>query len=200
MQSSLPRRTTLARLSLSVVLLSAALVVDGCDRSGNRYANRAYQTAAVKGRAAALAELQAEFTNGRLRLDDALTLALDRLDENQDCTAFAGAVLDLADGVTDESDKAGDYELFWMRVGRLAFKSADMAMSKGRLAEARALVFAKPDRWQTQAYWERYADHDALAAIILANNGEQAEAIRRLRSRVELKPPADEVLRRLEGK
>lgn len=90
-----------------------------------------------------------------------------------------------------------EFEIKWLRVGRLAYLAAEQASIAGRLADARSLVLSGPVRWQNEHYWRRYPDHDALAAIILAQSGERALAIQRLRSRPDLAPPADEVLAQL---
>jgi hypothetical protein len=81
-----------------------------------------------------------------------------------------------------------------MRVGGLAFKAAEEAHAKDRVAEAASLVFAGGARWQTDAYWNRQSHHDALAALILAKTGRRNEALSRLRSRADLQPPATLVL------
>ena len=127
--------------------------------------------------------------------------------------AFAGAVLDAgltlertvapqqgAGALASEHPLGGlgpEFEIKWLRVGRLAYTAAEQAQLAGRLADARSLILAGPARWQNEHYWRRYPDHDALAAIILAQSGERAQAIQRLRSRPDLAPPADEVLDQL---
>ena len=71
--------------------------------------------------------------------------------------------------------------------------AAEEAHAADRVPEAMTLVFAGPQRWQNQAYWERYSDHDGLAAIVLAKSGQVAVALERLRSRAELRGVALEV-------
>ncbi len=82
-------------------------------------------------------------------------------------------------------------------MGRLAFRAAEEAHAQGRIREAGTLVFAGPRRWQNESYWMRYSDHDALAAVILARNGDREAAIRRLRDRADLSGPALEVYQML---
>lgn len=120
---------------------------------------------------------------------------------------FATAVLDAGQVLElqpDAEDRLGgtnpEQEIAWWSVGRLAFNAASNLQLAGRTKDARAAVLAGPKRWQTDSYWNRFADHDALAAVIMAQNNETAEALKRLRSRPFLEPPADEVLRTLEGK
>lgn len=108
-----------------------------------------------------------------------------------DATACAGAVLDACTLLNAKLPRHDDTQIFWMRVGRLAFRAAEEAHAAGRLQESTTLVFAGPDRWQGEGYWYMYPDHDALAAVILAKSGRRNEALARLQNRVELKGPAE---------
>ena len=87
-------------------------------------------------------------------------------------------------------DKQVLNEFFWLRIGTLAGNAAAAARKAGDLPTARALVLAKPRRWQTEIYWRQCPAHDALASMILFENGEGSEALRRLNDRPDL---ADEV-------
>lgn len=125
-----------------------------------------------------------------------------------DAAMFTGAVLDAGkelESATDGSDRliggtSGEYELRWFRAGQLAARSASSAYRAGKADEALTLVLAGPSRWQNDAYWLRHPEHDALASMLLAQAGEREEAIRRLQSRSQLNPPADEVLKTLSGR
>ncbi len=194
------------------VTLGAAVVVGGagCSRSGGPLEGAAATAAAPGGgRTAAANEIAAAWRAKRATFEDAIELATSHIESaatgtpmsgqatatrSGDATAFAGAVLDALGIVRGELPKGADLTLFWMKVGRLAFRAAEEAHAAGRLAEAATLVEAGPRDWQTDAYWHLYPDHDALAAVIIAQNGDPMNAMRRLESRVELKGPAEEVL------
>jgi hypothetical protein len=62
------------------------------------------------------------------------------------------------------------------------------------------LVLAGPQRWQTEAYWQRCPNHDALASIVLDANGRRQEAVSRLADRPDLDGPALEVYEKLTGR
>lgn len=149
-------------------------------------------TPVATARATAAAAVLAEWNKG-LRFGDAIDLANDLLDKDPNATAFAGGVLDAIEQAGSAVGMGGEFEIFWMKVGRLACKAADTAMATNRLVEARTLVLAGSPRWQNDSYWRRYPDHDGLAAIVLAASGERDTALQRLRSREELESPAKEV-------
>jgi len=188
-----------------MVVIGVVAVLGGCKGAEERLpgiAMRASSGASAAGanvvalRATAAAELLRAFRDG-MKFGDAIDAAYDRLDSDPNATVFAGGVLDAIEQAGEAVGTGGEFEFFWMKVGRLACKSADVAMASSRLAEARALVLAGSRRWQHENYWSRYPDHDALAAAILAAAGERDEAVRRLRSRDELGSPAKEVLEQL---
>jgi hypothetical protein len=190
-----PRRLIVAA---ALVLLS---VVAGCKGPESRLPAIAAQAKAAvaapganvgAARAAAASALLAEWKNG-LSFGDAINLASDMLDNDPTATVFAGGVLDAIEQGGERVGLGGEFEIFWMKVGRLACKAGDVAMASNRLAEARALVLAGSQRWQNDSYWRRYPDHDALAAIVLAANGERDLALQRLRSREDLESPAKEI-------
>lgn len=159
----------------------------------------AYAKQATVNRTTATGGLIAAFKAGQISQDDALTLAIDKLQAGEDASAFGGAVLDMLSAVEGQLAQAAEFEIFWQRVGRLAFWSANTAYTHGRKDEALALVLAGPKRWQNEAYFLRYPDHDALVAILLAETGRKQEAITRLRDRSDLNGPAEEVYRKLTG-
>ena len=180
-----------------------ALVIAGtlvCSCEDKPTLLQAYAKQAATSRTTATGGLIAAFKAGQITADDAITLASDKLDAGEDATAFAGAVLDMLSAVEAQLPQKGEFEIFWRRVGRLAFWSAHTAYLNGRPDEAGALSLAGPKRWQNEAYWLRYGDHDALVAILMDESGHRELAIDRLRSRPDLSPEAQEVLDKLTGK
>ncbi|MFN0132013.1 MAG: hypothetical protein ACKVW3_05715 [Phycisphaerales bacterium] len=206
----MPRfQTRLSSLYIVALLASLALCLSGCD-SKVRPLKEAYAAASgAGGRAASSGVIIKAFDAKRITIGDAIDLAAAKLEEqeakpgnaaaNQQATALAGGVLDAASAVATRLPTSGEFELFWMKVGRLAFRAADEAVVAGRMDEARSLMLAGPTRWQNDAYWARYPDHDALVAVILAQAGKRDEAIRRLGSRPELTGIAAEVYDKLRG-
>lgn len=150
------------------------------------------------GRTAAAQQLAADWTAGSLKISEAVDYAHELVEcaaggtafrdtgavpASVDATAFAGAVLDACTLVSTSLPRDDNATIFWMKMGRLAFRAAEEAHAAGRLPESLSLAFAGPERWQTEAYWRRSPDHDALAAVILAKSGRRGEAISRLQSR-----------------
>lgn len=124
-----------------------------------------------------------------------------------DASLFAAAVLDAGRTLEQQPDAEvrlggtnAEQEIAWWSVGRLAMSAAANLHDAGRIKDARNTVLAGPQRWQNENYWLRFPDHDALVAVLMAKDGDKPGAIKRLKSRVDLQPPADEVLRTLEGK
>jgi hypothetical protein len=174
--------------------------------------DKAIATAAAPGggRAAAANELVTAWRAKTITFDEAIDLASARLEAvanlptpnaaaSTEATLFAGAILDALATTRAEFPRNIDLTIFWIKVGRLAFRTAEEAHAAGRLPESATLVEAGPRDWQNEAYWHLYPDHDALAAVIMAQSGQPMEAMRRLESRVELKGPAEEVLAMLKA-
>lgn len=197
------------RSSAALLLLAAACVLPaGCDR-GRATLDRALAAAATPGtgRAAVTSEIVAGMTSGRYLPGDAVDHAYERLAEAEatpggsgrsaQYTAYAGGVLDAIAQLEGAIKTDAEFEVFWTKVGRLAFKAAEEAFANQRPGEASTLVFAGGRRWQGDSYWNRHPDHDALAAVLLAQAGQRDEALRRLRSRIELSGPAAEVYQML---
>lgn len=132
-------------------------------------------------------------------IDELMMLAADEMAAGRDDTTLAGAVLDATRLLGNQLQQGDEFFIFWTRIGRLAFQSALFAYQAGRPGEARELILAGAPRWQTEQYWLRYTDHDALASIILFQSGEQQEAVMRLRSRPVLTGDAEEALKKLTG-
>jgi hypothetical protein len=184
-----------------VVVVSAAIAAasGGCDRAAGRL--DAIATLASTNQPGAAAQLNADWADGRVTMDESLTLAHSLLDAQDPRGAgFGAAVLQTIEDRRSTINDAGEFEIFWRRVGRLAFKVAVAEFEGGRYAEAARWVFAGTTRWQTEMYWLKYPDHDAVASYCLARTGRHAEAVGRLRDRASLEGDAAEALRVLEGR
>lgn len=191
------------------LLLAVSLTGWGCDtRTASLERAAAIAAAPTGGRAAAANELVTSFNQRRFTVGDAINHAQAMIESaatgtpmigqakpvpSLDATIFAGAVLDLCVAVEGQLPQGDEFYLAYIKMGRLAFRAAEEAFANQRLQEAAALVFAGPKKWQNDGYWYQSPDHDALAAVILAQTGHRTEAIYRLQSRVELKGPAQEV-------
>lgn len=118
----------------------------------------------------------------------ALNLAHDQIEKTGDAASviFAGSVLAFLDQVEPDIDREKVNEFFWMRIGTLAANAAAKARAANDSPLARSLVLAGPDRWQTDAYWQQNPAHDALASMLMYENGEGAEAAARLKDRPQL--------------
>lgn len=186
------------RRLILVAILGLTPAIVGCESEEARLA-RIAQTASVS-RDQATRDLLEQYNKQKIDLPGAMDLAFAKLDSTNDESAapFAGAVLDFARMIDADLPKSEQFFMMWWRVGQLAARAAALSMEDNRLEEARSLVLAGPDHWQSQAYWQYHPDHDALASLILARTGEREEAIRRLRSRPLLSPPADDALRTIE--
>lgn len=188
---SLPRAIALVALAILISPIPA------CDQKPRLLAGVVAQSGT--NRSAAAASIAGLIRRGKLSSDEVLTLAHDKLAAGEDATPFAGAVLDALVLLDGELADGGEFEIFYRRIGRLALAAAMRAIEKERFDEAAELVFAGPKRWQTEAYWLRYTDHDALASMLLARTGKRREAVDRLRSRPVLEGDAAEAMKALTG-
>jgi hypothetical protein len=196
----------LVRLIFSSLLLLAG--IQGCDRTGDTLNKARAQVTAPGGRATAASTLLAEFLpKGEMLPGDAIDHAAACLDQvkaagntqmSVEATAYAGAVLDAVQSAQGSLRQGPDYEIFWMKVGRLAFAAAEEAFQAGREPEAATLMLAGGSRWQNEPYWQRYPNHDALVAIILARAGRRDDALNRLRSRINLEGEAARIYEELQ--
>lgn len=186
----------MCRVLLRLALLLALLVVfPSCDDKNKLLDSYAAQ--AKTSRATVTSGLIASFKAGQVTADEAITLAANKLEAGEDAVDFAWAVLDMLKAVEPQLPAGGEFEIFWRRIGRLSFWAAQTAYTTGRLSDSASLMEAGPARWQNEAYWLRYPDHDALVAIILDATGQRSKAIQRLGSRPELLGAADEVYQKL---
>lgn len=197
----------MARLMQAFILAAACVVCIGCEKSADRLAALAARASSpTGGRGAVAPQLAQMIKAGQITYDEAIDAAFESVETaaadasgatSATATAFAGSVLDAIAINKDGMLTGAEFELFWMRVGGLAFKAGEEAASKGRLAEARTLVLAGSDRWQNEFYWTRRPDHDALTSAVMASVGERSEARQRLENRSDLQSPASEVLEKL---
>lgn len=145
-----------------------------------------------KGPAAAAVTLRTQFYTQQITAVGALNLAHDRLEKNNDAASldFAEAVLTFLDQIEPDIDREKVNEFFWMRIGTLAANAAAKARTgedqAAATARARALVLAGPERWQTDGYWQQNPAHDALASLLMYENGEGGAAAARLKDRPQL--------------
>ena len=187
------------RLAMVWVVIASSLAVLGCERSGGRL--DAIATLASTNVPGASAQLGQDWGDGRLTMDDSLTLAHDLLDAKDPRGAgFGAAVLQTIEDRAGSINDGGEFEIFWRRVGRLAFKVAVAEFEAGRFDEAARWVSGGTTRWQTDLYWLKYPDHDAVASYCLARTGRHGEAVARLRDRPSLEGDAAEALRNLLGR
>lgn len=170
------------RLAWAVALVSLIVPLAGCDTKESMLA-RVANASVHAGRQTTLDDLRLLVDRGIVTLEAAMNDASARLEAGQDAVAYAGAVLDLYDERQGDLPKGQEYELFWFRMGQLAYAGASRASELGRVPEARSIVLAGPSRWQNGAYWRRYPNHDALASLLMAATGEHREALRRLANR-----------------
>jgi hypothetical protein len=169
----------------------------GCEQAESRL-DRVVAALPVSGRAGASATLLADFKAGRITFEAALVRAETMLSAADPAgSVFAGAVLDLAGGIEDQLPDGPEFELFWRRVGQLAFGSALEAWNAGRLDEAATLVAAGPSRWQRGSYWQAYPNHDILLALTMAQQGRAREAHARLAGRALSTPEIEQALQQI---
>lgn len=185
-------------LVVMAFVLGFLAVVPACEDRNKLL--ESYAAQAKTSRATVTSGLVASFKAGQVTADEAITLAASKLEAGEDAVDFAWAVLDMLKAVETQLPNAGEFEIFWRRVGRLSFWAAQTAYTKGRLSDSASLMEAGPDRWKNEAYWLRYPDHDALVAIILDASGQRGQAIQRLGSRPELLGAAEEVYQRMTGR
>lgn len=190
------RWTRLVRvLMVMACVVGGFAVVPACEDKNTLL--ESYAAQAKTSRATVTAGLVASFKAGQVTADEAITLAANKLEAGEDSVDFAWAVLDMLKAVETQLPNAGEFEIFWRRVGRLSFWAAQTAYTKGRLSDSASVMEAGPDRWKNEAYWLRYPDHDALVAIILDASGQRSQAIQRLGSRPELFGAAEEVYKKM---
>lgn len=174
----------------ALVLLAALLVpICGCDNAEARL-DIISSGVGKNGRAATFGNLKSEFDKGNITFESAMIRAEEMLQAGDpDAVAFAGAVLDLSEAIEDKFPTGGEFELFWRRIGRLAYTSAYAAFEAGDFETASMLVLAGPDRWKRDPYWIAYPNHEILVALAMAYEGNARGGIALLNSRT---PQPDE--------
>lgn len=182
-----------------VLFALGLLSLAGCDQSEGRL--DAIATLASTNVPGASAQLNADWGDGTLTMSDSLDLAHQLLDRGDPRGAgFGAAFLQTIEDRRGSINDGGEFEIFWRQVGRVACKVAIAEFEAGRFDEAARWVFAGTTRWQTDQYWLKYTDHDALASYCLARTGRMQEAVSRLRDRPTLEGDAAEALRVLTGR
>lgn len=178
------------RAILAIVL--CMWMLPGCrpDDASNQL--DAYAAAAATNRLTAASGLISAFKSGQVTADAALTHAFEKLDKGENASSYAGAVLDMIEAVTPSLNTGPEFEIFWRRVGRLAYTAAESAYLAKQVEEAETLMLAGGSRWQNEPYFLRYPDHDALVSLVMTQRGRRGEALRRLESRPELLGAAQE--------
>lgn len=128
--------------------------------------------------------LVSEFDEGNITFEASLIRAEEmRAAGDPNATLFAGAVLDFAKAIESDLPSGGEFELFWRRIGRLAYNASYDAFERQDYAEADTLVLAGPKRWQRDSYWIAYPNHEILVAYSLAHQGDAKAGIRLLQRR-----------------
>jgi hypothetical protein len=197
----------------ALLLAIALLLLPACKPADP--VQRAYATAIAPtgGRAPAANQIAADWRAKTITLDKCIDFGFELLDATRngkpirgkvptsiDATTFAGAVLDATLILNQEVKTASEQEIFWQRLGGLAFAAAEEARAANRGPEAFTLVLAGNPRWQTESYWRLHPTHDGLASWLLAEGGQQGEALARLASRPDLDGFAKETFDKLKGK
>ncbi|MCA9312223.1 MAG: hypothetical protein KDA21_13500 [Phycisphaerales bacterium] len=155
---------------------------------------------ASDGSSAGAAALVASCAAGNTDFWAAKDRAHELLDEQDPLAAdFALAVLEAGRQMESTLETGDANEFAWWTVGRLAYHAGEAKAMAGDYPGAEAVMLAGPRRWQRDSYWRKYADHDALIAVVLVNLGRRTEAIKWLDQRPVLMPPADEVWEMLTG-
>ena len=182
---------------LAVAIMS---LVGGCAKRADPL-DAVVAQAGAKGAPATAALLRAGYASGSYTFWDAKDRAHLMLDDGHpDAAYFASAVLASGLVASDQLDRRSVNEFAWWSVGRLAYRAAEHYLVAGQVDGAEALMLAGPEQWKRESYWRQYPDHDALIAIVKAERGDRAGAIRWLEQRPVLMPPADEVYQRLTGR
>ncbi|HYE61893.1 MAG TPA: hypothetical protein VD997_07840 [Phycisphaerales bacterium] len=206
----------------AVLLVLLALMLPACKPPPGP-AERVYAivVSPAGGRKTASMEIATEWRAKRLTLDQCIDLGFEMLESlkaaaaagngvapapvreitptSLNATAFAGAVLDATLLLERELPHGADTEIFWQRLGGLAFAAAEEARAAGRGPEALVLVTGGAKRWQTEAYWHLHPTHDGLVSWLLAEAGDKGEAMARLRRRAQLEGFALETYQKLGG-
>ncbi len=159
-------------LTLLALFVTALSVAPGCENEQARLDIIASGVAA-NGRVATTGNLRGEFDRGKITFESAMIRAEEMLHaDDPDALAFAGAVLDLAAQIEDQFPKGAEFELFWRRLGRLAYTAAHAAFEAQDYETAGTLVLAGPERWKRDTYWIAYPNHEILVALSMAYRGD----------------------------
>jgi len=184
---------------MRLLLLALLLLLPACKPTDPVQRAHATATAPTGGRAPASTQIATDWRAKAITIDKCIDFGFELLDAvkngtpihgkvptSLEATTFAGAVLDATLILTNELPTTAETEIFWQRLGGLAFAAAEEARAANRGPEALTLVTAGAPRWQTESYWRLHPTHDGLASWLLAEGGKKAEALDRLRSRGDL--------------
>lgn len=189
--------TRMPRALLCLVLAIALATLPAC-KPANTGVRGAYATtiSPTGGPTTASMQIAKDWRAKKITIDECIDYGFQLLDgvkngtpvdgvvpKSMDATAFASAVLDATKILVRELPAGADTEIFWQRLGGLAFAASEEARAAGRGPEALALVLGGAARWQTESYWHLHPTHDGLVSWLLAESGNKAEALARLRSR-----------------
>ncbi|MFI4871115.1 MAG: hypothetical protein ACIARQ_04830 [Phycisphaerales bacterium JB061] len=174
------RFTQLISMVLAVTLGALTL---GCENEQDRL-DAIVAAVPTSTRATTAASLKTDFDAGKITFESSLIRAEEMLESGHvDSVAFAGAVLDFAVQIEDKLPKGAEFELFWRRIGRLAYNSSYAAYERQDFQAIGSLILAGPKRWQRETYWITYPNHEILLAFSKAYQGDANAGIRLLSSR-----------------
>lgn len=180
-----------------LVLMLCLVAAVGCENEQARLDILA-RGVSVHGRAQTTGSLKREFEAGKITFESAMIRAEEMLQAGEaEGIAFAGAVLDLAVLIEDEFPGGAEFELFWRRLGRLAYTSAYAAFEAGDYETAGTLVLAGPERWKRDPYWIAYPNHEVLVALSMAYRGDARGGIALLSRRTPQPEEYAEAIRNL---
>ena len=154
-------------------LIAAALIAGtlGCENEQTRL-DTIVAALPASNRATTAQDLKAKFDAGEITFEGSLIRAEELIKEGHaDGPLFAGAVLDMAVLIEDKLPKGGEFELFWRRIGRLAYNSAFAAYEMEDYELFNSLILAGPDRWKREPYWITYPNHEINVAYSMAAQG-----------------------------
>jgi len=174
---------------LIFALLAALLatLVSGCENEQARL-DAIVAALPTSTRAAATQSLKADFDAGDITFEASMIRAEEMLEadhaDHADGPLFAGAVLDMAVLIEDKLPKGGEFELFWRRIGRLAYNASYSAYEQQDYDSIDTLILAGPTRWQREPYWIAYPNHEILVAFSMAHQGNTGAGIGLLSDRM----------------
>jgi hypothetical protein len=182
-----PITRTMNRLKsiiLFLIALSLGALSLGCE-SEQRRLDTIVAAIPASTRATTAQVLKTEFDEGKITFEGSLIRAEEMLEaDHADGPTFAGAVLDMAVLIEDKLPKGGEFELFWRRIGRLAYNASFAAYEQKDFDAFDSLILAGPKRWQRETYWIAYPNHEINVAYSMAYRGNARGGIGLLSNRM----------------